>query len=80
MGITHTEPEDPIWEVNLAHSTWSSRSISTSANFTKAPFALGTVRSEPWLETHLWAPHIVQFEVRFSRASMPPIDDLLALL
>lgn len=64
IGITHTEPQDPIFEVNLAHATLASKSISPSSAFAKQPFALGTFRTEPWQETHLWAPHIVLEQVR----------------
>lgn len=72
IGITHTEPQDPIFEVNLAHATLTSKSISPSSAFAKQPFALGTYRTEPWQETHLWAPHIVLEQVRSPTPALSP--------
>jgi len=58
-GITHTEPADPEFEVNLAHVVSVNLTASINASYgdgwTKQPFGLGSI----WPETHLWAPYIL---------------------
>ncbi len=40
-GITHTEPADPLFEVNLAHAV--SVNLTNNSTWIKQPFALGSV-------------------------------------
>lgn len=47
-GITHTDPADPLFEVNLAHA--HSKSLTSNSSWTKSGFAMGSILPE----THLW--------------------------
>ena len=64
-GITHTNPADPNYEVNLAHAI-TNTSIINSTNFTHMPFILGA----QYPETHLWAPHIIDISNYFPNGSI----------
>ena len=56
IGITHTNPADPSYEVNLAHSISNSTILYNNSNlFSQQPFILGA----KYPETHIWAPHIL---------------------
>jgi beta-fructofuranosidase len=59
FGITHAEPADPLDEDSLAHAT-SDRLVGVA--WTKQKPALTVETGEPWNETHLWAPHVIQHD------------------
>lgn len=58
FGITHFEPPNPLDEDHLAHAT--ARDL-WQVPWDKHPFALDYAE-EPWGETHLWAPHVVEHD------------------
>ena len=61
IGITHTNPADPTFEVNLGHASTNNITVLNTNNmnnpnlFQQKPFILGAKTPE----THLWAPHIL---------------------
>eukprot|EP01084_Bolivina_argentea_P253285 425395_1 len=56
IGISHTNPADPSYEVNLAHATTNTTILHNDSQiFQQQPFVLGAI----YPETHLWAPHIL---------------------
>ncbi|TWT92012.1 Glycosyl hydrolases family 43 [Botrimarina colliarenosi] len=59
FGITHEEPLDPADEDNLAHAT---AATLLQQPWEKRPFALTVAPDAPWLEQHLWAPHVIQHD------------------
>eukprot|EP01113_Clastostelium_recurvatum_P041152 TRINITY_DN6494_c0_g1_i1.p1 TRINITY_DN6494_c0_g1~~TRINITY_DN6494_c0_g1_i1.p1 ORF type:complete len:556 (-),score=95.70 TRINITY_DN6494_c0_g1_i1:22-1689(-) len=64
LGITHSDPAAPLYEVNFAHAispnltSLSGSSGGGGGGWTKQPFATGSVLPE----THMWAPHIIYNE------------------
>eukprot|EP01084_Bolivina_argentea_P256441 431762_1 len=56
IGITHTNPAEPAYEVNLGHAESTLTTLKNSTQyFQHQPFVLGAKNPE----THLWAPHIM---------------------
>jgi arabinan endo-1,5-alpha-L-arabinosidase len=59
FGITHEEPANPLDERNFAHAT---AGTLLQQPWDKQPFALSVATDAPWLERHLWAPHVIKHD------------------
>lgn len=56
FGITHAEPAAPLEERFFAHAVFADL---RAPQWEKRPSVMH-VQKEPWGETHVWAPHVIQ--------------------